>query len=331
LTQADISIVIPAAGAPDVFQECLSALFKGNRSPLEVLVIDDAMDSKAYEIARQFPVRLLKNPGKGVSAARNFGASQAKASILLFADTDVILPPNALELIENALKTETIGGVIAIQSAKLRLTDFFSRYKNHWMRFTYHRLKGSVHLFYTSCAAISRNIFLKSDGFDENYRLPSIEDTAFGAALGRQNIAICILPALEVEHVKSYSIRTILRTDFQRSASLVRYVMRNWAGKNRSGIRQTSVPKRFMLSTVIMGLSLLSLFLTFHWGVKACMIFGFGCFAVTIINFSFLKYLSKEENLFYALKAAAFIPFDLCWVLAGIFCGGLSFCLGRRY
>ncbi len=299
--------------------------------PREVLIIDDAMDEDAVRIASRFNVRILKNPGKGVSAARNFGARSAEGAIILFIDTDVILPPDALERLHKTFKNPDIDGIVGIQTAALRFTDFFSRYKNQWMRFTYRRLKKNIHLFYTSCAAIRKDVFDRTPGFDENYRLPSVEDTAFGAVLGSINARIITDPHLEIEHVKKYTFYSVLITDLKRSSALVRYVLRMRSKGPTGKVRETSVPRQFMFASALMAVNWLSPLLFPVAGSMVLPLFFFLTSIVVALNASWIKHLANEEGSSSALKACFFIPLDVTFVVAGIGLGVSGFLKGAKY
>ncbi|HPQ39548.1 MAG TPA: glycosyltransferase family A protein [bacterium] len=329
-------MVIPAAAAPDVFAESISSIFQNSLPPREVIVVDDAMDDNARRTVERFavdyPIRIITHRGHGVSAARNAGARSASGSIILFMDTDVVLKPNALQVVCDALADDEIDGVVGVQSARLRFGDFFSRWKNLWMRYTYQRLTGNIHLFYTSCAAIRTQAFTESGGFDEAYRLPSIEDTVFGAALGRQGKVIRPEPRFEVEHVKSYGLWSVLKTDRKRSAALVKYTLRNIRGGHSAGTGQTSVPAGFILGSgavLLAWLLLLAFALGCGWnclGGAAAMIL-----LLWIFNAGWLAYLLQEEGFEFFTLAMLFLPLDVTWVNLGIFQGGISFCIGKKY
>ncbi|MBN1297916.1 glycosyltransferase family 2 protein [bacterium] len=331
-----ISVVIPSARAPDVFPECLASVFHDDDGPLEVIIVDDAMDDHAYRIvtesAEKHPVWILDSRGRGVSAARNAGACSAAGDVILFMDTDVVLRPGAFRIIRNALRDPGIDGIVGIQAANLRFTGFFSRWKNHWMRFTYHRLSGNIHLFYTSCAVIRKDVFIASGGFDETYRLPSIEDTVFGSRLGRLKRVIRPEPCFEVEHVKAYGFRSVLATDRKRSSALVRYAMRNVLAGHDSGAGDTSVPTGFMLSAGMMILFLLSGLATILGeGVIGSMLMAGSISAVWLLNIDWLAYLRRVQGPGFMAGAMLFLPVDLLWVIAGIVQGSIGFALGRKY
>lgn len=331
-----LTVVIPAAAAPDVFEDVLESVCSQDPAPAEVIVVDDAMDPRGRDIVADFgvryPVRSVSNSGRGVSAARNAGAASANGDILVFIDTDVIVQPGAFAAIGQTLGARPeIDGVVGLQSARLRFTGFFSRWKNHWMRFTYRRLSGDVHLFYTSCAAIRRKVFTRSGGFDENYRLPSIEDTAFGGVLGRIGARIIPLPAFEVEHVKAYSFRSVLRTDCARSAALVKYVLRNMHGGHDSGTSRTSVPAGFMIGTACVALFWIFVFLGLLWNPVALTVAAVMLAATIGFNAAWLNYLLTEEGPTYFFRSVLFIPLDVTVVILGMLKGLIGFASGKRY
>ncbi len=327
----EISVVIPAAAAPPCFDECLKALFEGEPSPGEVIIVNDAMDDLAVQIASNYPVKVIDNPGKGVASARNFGVKNARFPIILFIDTDVIISKKTFELLREAFEDKTVDGAVGIQSRNLRFTNFSSRFKNQWMRFTYKRLKKDIHLFYTSCAAVRRNVFLESGGFDEKYVLPSVEDTVFGAVLGRLNRRIVPLHAFEIEHVKKYGLWTVLKTDLQRSAALVRYILRRRNESQNASISRTSVPKRFMLSAFFMSLGLLAIFSIPMTGLPGLSFFALFVLLTLFLNSNWILHLHKEEGALFALKACIFIPIDVTFVVLGILTGFITFLLGKKY
>jgi glycosyltransferase involved in cell wall biosynthesis len=331
-----LSVVIPSAAAPEVFEEVLVSLFRQDPPPFEVILVDDAMDAGAYSIAQRCgsgqPLRIIKNAAKGVSAARNTGVAESRGEVILFIDTDVVLKPGSIKVILNTFSGHSeCDGLVGVQSADLRFSDFFSRWKNHWMRFTYLRLKGPVHLFYTSCAAIRKDIFQSSGGFDESYSMPSIEDTAFGAVLGRMGARIFPCPECEVEHVKSYSFMSVLRTDFKRSAALVKYTLRNLLHGHGFSAEKTSVPGSFIAGAVIMVLFWISIIpaIAVHpsWFIAAFLSIS----GLWLVNAAWLRYLLKEEGVMFLIGAAGFLPVDVTVVIGGMLKGCLDFLFGSRY
>jgi glycosyltransferase involved in cell wall biosynthesis len=90
-----ISIVIPTHRRPAVLARCLDSLAKQTvaAGSFEVLVVDDAVPAQleAESLTRAgLDIRLLRSGGGGASAARNLGAREARAPLLLFLDDDMV-------------------------------------------------------------------------------------------------------------------------------------------------------------------------------------------------------------------------------------------------
>lgn len=87
------SIVIPAFNAADTLAQTLDSLQAQTLTDWEALVVDDGSSDETAALVRGYAkadarIILLRNPGKGPSDARNFGALRAQGEILAFCDAD---------------------------------------------------------------------------------------------------------------------------------------------------------------------------------------------------------------------------------------------------
>ncbi len=95
--QLEISVVIPTYRRDLALRRCLAALAEQDIAPqsFEVIVVDD--DDYPGEPnplpAYPFSLRRVRNPGAGSAAARNHGAREATAPLVLFLDDDVVADP----------------------------------------------------------------------------------------------------------------------------------------------------------------------------------------------------------------------------------------------
>ena len=151
-----------------------------------------------------------------------------------------MLRPDTIDRLVGRFARGDVDAVCGVQAAEMRHRDLASLYKNLWIRWTYLRATGDVPLFYTTAAAIRRSEFRRAGGFDAGYATPSIEDTAFGQELARLGVRVRVQPDLEVEHVKRYSLGSLLRTDFRRAVALVRLKLRH---RHELGENNSSVPR----------------------------------------------------------------------------------------
>jgi len=79
---------------------CLQGLTEQARQYLGceiIVVLNGPEDTAITEAVSQFPVRLLNEPRRGVSIARNHAVPRAKGDILIFVDDDVLIGPDWLE------------------------------------------------------------------------------------------------------------------------------------------------------------------------------------------------------------------------------------------
>lgn len=94
-----LSIVVPAYNEQDYLPDCLEhVLVEIRRCPdpdaVEVLVIDNASVDATAEVARRMPgVRVVHEPNKGLTWARQAGLQAARGDLIGYVDADTRMPP----------------------------------------------------------------------------------------------------------------------------------------------------------------------------------------------------------------------------------------------
>ncbi|MFN5162807.1 MAG: glycosyltransferase family 2 protein, partial [Cyanobacteriota bacterium] len=98
-----VSVVLPFRNAAPWLPACLASLDAQTDPAWELVAIDDgSSDASASLVAdwaagRPQPLRLLRQPGRGVAAARNAGWAAATAPLVAFLDADDLALPGRLE------------------------------------------------------------------------------------------------------------------------------------------------------------------------------------------------------------------------------------------
>ncbi len=330
MSQSRISVIIPTHNGAATLAQCLQAIRSSSLSPREFIVVDDASSDNSPGIAKQFNCRVVRsNENIGAARAKNLGAKNATGEILFFTDDDVIVSGDALKRTAEDFSDTSVAAVVGLFAAEIPFDDFASNYKNLWMRFTYERMpRQGIGLFYTSVAAIRREVFLRLGGFDENYRGASIaEDTEFGQRVWGAGYKIILDPGVSVTHLKRYTLVQVLVTDFLRARALTLMRLR----KRRQAFF-TSVPLFYQLAVPAIYASLVALLAAAVFGNWFLGIVGMFLLLTFYVLFApWLAYLARERGIRFALIAALVQPLDAVSVGGGISIALFDFARGVRY
>lgn len=91
-----LSIVVPAYNEEKYLGTCLTAILKEvarTTEAIEIIVIDNASTDGTAAVAAQYPgVRVVPEPKKGLTRARQRGLLSATADLIAYVDADTIMP-----------------------------------------------------------------------------------------------------------------------------------------------------------------------------------------------------------------------------------------------
>lgn len=98
-----VSVVIPAFNAATFIEQTLATAQRQTLTTLEIIVVDDgSSDGTAAVVGRAAAVdsrvRLITQPNRGLSAARNRGIAEARGDFIAFLDHDDLWQPDKLAL-----------------------------------------------------------------------------------------------------------------------------------------------------------------------------------------------------------------------------------------
>jgi len=325
-----ISVVIPNHNGGQTLGECLEAVYKTGYPGLEVILVDDASNDDSLKIAGRFPVRVIRHEKcRGAAAARNSGAAAVGGEIVLFIDSDVIIPRDTFKILREDLADPKIAGVVGLLRPFTRFGNLCSQYKNFYMHYTYRQLPALISVFYTSIAAIRRTVFDECGGFDERYRSATIEDTEFGVRITGRGHRLLLDQRLQVDHVRRYDLKGLLKTGFRRAGGITLITIRD-RNKPKSKSSYLTTSTSFLAGIVLSGLIVLFPILAlvfsrpvFLAGAAAAWL------AILALNRGFIAGLGRRRTVFF-LTAALLLPADLLVHGAGAAWGAISFLLGKR-
>ena len=202
-----ISVVIPAWNAEKSIHLCLDPVTKQTLSPLEIILVDDGSNDRTTEIAGRFGVTVLTTSSrKGPATARNMGAAAASGEILLFLDSDVIVPHDLVEKVLAYFSDESVWAVQTIYTPVCPASDPVSKYQNYYYYHSLNRMpQGSTATFATWCSAVRKDCFLEIGGFNIRIPEPTVEDEELGYTIAEKGGVIILDKTIQVTHLASYS------------------------------------------------------------------------------------------------------------------------------
>jgi glycosyltransferase involved in cell wall biosynthesis len=96
-----LSFVIPAYNEEKYISQCLLAIFRemaGKNLDVEIIVVNNASTDRTREVAEKFSgVRVVDEPNKGLTKARNAGYQASSGELIANIDADTMLPPGWME------------------------------------------------------------------------------------------------------------------------------------------------------------------------------------------------------------------------------------------
>ena len=211
-----VSVVIPVYNAADTLEKCLTMLELSLEQPAECIVVDDGSTDSSAQIALRHKAKLLSTNGRcGPATARNIGAQAATSPILLFLDADVLVNPETIaKIVAEFAADPDLDSVMGSYDNKPPAPNFVSQYRNLMHCFVHQNSNPAASTFWAGCGAIRRDVFLEFGGFNEMYRTPAIEDIELGYRMSRDGRKLALGADIQVKHLKRWSLRSMMKTDF---------------------------------------------------------------------------------------------------------------------
>lgn len=158
-----VSIIIPTFNEETYLPKLLKSIHNQTLAPSEVIVVDAFSTDKTRKVAEKFGCKIVDGGMPGT--ARNIGARVATQPLLLFLDSDVILPQTFLEETIPEFLTRNLGvATCYVKPMSTVKIDYpLHEIVNYYMRFTrsfYPHAPGF-------CIFIKKGVHNNINGFDE--------------------------------------------------------------------------------------------------------------------------------------------------------------------
>jgi GT2 family glycosyltransferase len=106
-----ISVAVCSYNGAATIRDTMEALEKLEYPDFEVVVVNDGSTDNFAEIVKEYGVRLISTPNRGLSHARNTAAEYAKGEIIAFIDDDAYPDPHWLRYLAYAFQNSNHAGI----------------------------------------------------------------------------------------------------------------------------------------------------------------------------------------------------------------------------
>ncbi|OYT65292.1 hypothetical protein B6U74_03790 [Candidatus Bathyarchaeota archaeon ex4484_205] len=171
-----ISVVIPAKNEAYVIGDCLRSL-RRQKIDLEIIVVCSGWDD-TENIAKEYADIVVRDEGRGPSAARNLGAMKASNKILAFIDADSMVDSQWSKEIVSSFSSQDIvamGGIILPRDFSLKSSLIMSFTTNIFPRIA---TKLGLVMLQGPNTTVLKDVFWKAGGYNENLHI--LEDLEIG-------------------------------------------------------------------------------------------------------------------------------------------------------
>ena len=104
------SLIVPIYNRPDEACELLESLANQSFTDFELVLIEDGSNKPCEEVVEKYRsvvnINYIKKENSGRSDTRNVGMKNAKGDYFVFFDSDCIIPPEDLEIVNKSLMTD---------------------------------------------------------------------------------------------------------------------------------------------------------------------------------------------------------------------------------
>ena len=296
-----LDVIVPVYNAAATLDRVLAALVPAAGRD-HVIAVDAGSEDESAGVAERHGVRVIRlGERAGPARARNEGARQSSADVLLFIDSDCVAHAGCVDSVRAAFRRDPgLASLTGSYDAAPPDPGFFSQYVNLRHHFVHQRARRDEATFWAGCGAVRRSLFLQAGGFDaERYPVPAIEDIELGARL-RKLGTTKLDPDLQVTHLKRWTLRSMIDTEiFHRAVPWARLLLERGVLPNDLNLRTS---QRFAVPVAF--LTLLSLVAVLFAPRPPFLLVALGLVLLSaLLNASILRFFAEQRGLWFAGRA----------------------------
>jgi len=320
------TVIIPVFNGDQILRRCLEALSYSHFRDFEIIVVDDCSTDNSLQIAMDFGCQVISlKKRSGPAYARNRGAEVANSQLLVFLDSDVLCEPETLGRIIKPLE-EGWDACVGTYTPIPGYSNFFSIYKNVFIRY-YHGTSGSrIDWFWTACGAIKKDAFNDLGGFSKFFSWKSVEDIDFGYRMTKMNYKIFLNKEAVVKHFHYFDFKDVLKNDFKKGRDWTYFnLTQNRSLSLKHPVAQFKYRGLGILGSLLFVLILIFSIIEFHLFPIAVFIFLISPF----MEKGFFSSLLRYGGVRIFIVALFFKPIDDLVISIGAFAGLMRFLFKR--
>jgi glycosyltransferase involved in cell wall biosynthesis len=299
LVMAKVSIIVPTFNASAVIENCLSSISNQDYPDLELIVVDDASLDNTREKVAAYKTKLITNQKNyGAGHSRNLGARVATSELLIFVDSDIIIPAGGISIAVKTILEKpsclAVGGVFSDNTSSF---NFISDFKN--LDLSYRADLCVEHVKYLSSffLVIRKTTFLESGGFSAGFSAATVEDIEFGYRVTKGRNLMFINKDIRLLHLKKYNLWSMLKTDYNRIVNMIK-IIRISKGRYKAG---EHAPLPYFLNLLLPALLVLFLLSGIKFRTGSLTLFLAAAFIVN--NLGFERFLLKKRGFIFSVKS----------------------------
>ena len=325
-----VSIIIPTYNSENTMGSLLRSIKKTTLEDYEIIVVDDVSKDSTLTLCNKIGVHQIiqLDMHSGPSRARNIGASHAQGDILIFMDSDILLPQDddiifkINEVFDNNAGIDCVATISDIHPIKLNAIAYNnSIYHNYYVNKLLNGEKSiskPMMFFPSRFAGIRKEKFRASGGFHESLKTVMNEDGVFWTHCYYLNYKTYLDKDLTHFHLYPTDFKRFVKSVFL--ASMVQYFIDTKWDTSPDACLKPKEKGRRLFSVVLLFSPLLLLFIppfTFLYLFIIAIVIFF--FSFGTMNQLIWKYVSKRYLIQWYIVYIAITPFILGGYSFGIF------------
>ncbi|QJR36205.1 glycosyltransferase [Gemmatimonas groenlandica] len=164
-----VSIIVPIKNKVTFLSRALTSvsLACAEHGAAEIVLIENGSTDGSRELAQSFEgtASVLYSSASTISAVRNAGARHAQGDLLVFLDSDIVVPTNYLAMVEVVIGSTPADAV----GYPVRPPDDGTWVEWQWYLLNVAERSGVTHFINSGSIAVTRQAFERISGFPEDF------------------------------------------------------------------------------------------------------------------------------------------------------------------